>query len=252
MTIFYFTATGNCLYVAKRIGGKLISIPQALKEIGNAYEDDAIGFVIPCWGWGIPKIVKEFIEGSAFKADYFFAVMTYGFVSFNGIKYMERYGEKVGIKFDYTAELLMTDNYLPVYRMEKQLEIEPKKKIEENLERIVQDINNQANAKVKKGFGSKIASSLLQAAENLRNGTVDKKFKVNENCNKCGVCKKVCPVGNITIDEKPTYKHNCIFCLSCINLCPNNAIHLKNQKSKERFRNQNITVKEIIDANNQK
>lgn len=28
MTVYYFTATGNCLYVAKRIGGTLLPIPQ--------------------------------------------------------------------------------------------------------------------------------------------------------------------------------------------------------------------------------
>lgn len=32
MTICYFTATGNSLYVAKRIGGTLLSIPKLMKE----------------------------------------------------------------------------------------------------------------------------------------------------------------------------------------------------------------------------
>lgn len=32
MTICYFTASGNCLYVAKRIGGTLLSIPQLLNH----------------------------------------------------------------------------------------------------------------------------------------------------------------------------------------------------------------------------
>ncbi len=32
MTVLYFSATGNSLAVAKRIGGNLISIPQAVKE----------------------------------------------------------------------------------------------------------------------------------------------------------------------------------------------------------------------------
>jgi len=31
MKIFYFTATGNSLYIVKRIGGELCSIPQMLK-----------------------------------------------------------------------------------------------------------------------------------------------------------------------------------------------------------------------------
>jgi flavodoxin len=30
MKVFYFTATGNCLEVAKAIGGELLSIPKIL------------------------------------------------------------------------------------------------------------------------------------------------------------------------------------------------------------------------------
>lgn len=30
MTVLYLTSTGNCLYVAKKIGGELCSIPQAV------------------------------------------------------------------------------------------------------------------------------------------------------------------------------------------------------------------------------
>ena len=32
MTVCYFTASGNCLYAAKRIGGTLLSIPQLMKQ----------------------------------------------------------------------------------------------------------------------------------------------------------------------------------------------------------------------------
>ena len=32
MTICYFTASGNCLYVARRIGGTLLSIPQLMRQ----------------------------------------------------------------------------------------------------------------------------------------------------------------------------------------------------------------------------
>ena len=31
MKTCYFTATGNCLYVARMIGGELLSIPQLMK-----------------------------------------------------------------------------------------------------------------------------------------------------------------------------------------------------------------------------
>ncbi len=32
MTICYFTASGNSLYVARQIGGRLLSIPKLMKE----------------------------------------------------------------------------------------------------------------------------------------------------------------------------------------------------------------------------
>lgn len=33
MTICYFSAAGNCLYVARRIGGTLLSIPQLNEHV---------------------------------------------------------------------------------------------------------------------------------------------------------------------------------------------------------------------------
>ncbi len=32
MTVCYFTASGNCLYVARKIGGTLLSILQLMKQ----------------------------------------------------------------------------------------------------------------------------------------------------------------------------------------------------------------------------
>ena len=57
MTIFYFTATGNSLAVAKRVGGELISIPKALKDGESGYEDDVIGFVFPDFDGSLPRIM---------------------------------------------------------------------------------------------------------------------------------------------------------------------------------------------------
>ena len=33
MPICYFTATGNCLYVDRKIGGTLLSIPQLMRQM---------------------------------------------------------------------------------------------------------------------------------------------------------------------------------------------------------------------------
>ena len=49
MTICYFTASGNSLYVARQIGGRLLSIPKLMKEESIDIEDDAIGIVSPVY-----------------------------------------------------------------------------------------------------------------------------------------------------------------------------------------------------------
>ena len=45
--IFYYTATGNSLFVARHIEKNPISIPQELKKENLNYEDEIIGIVAP-------------------------------------------------------------------------------------------------------------------------------------------------------------------------------------------------------------
>ena len=78
----------------------------------------------------------------------------------------------------------------------------------------------------------------------------EKNFFVEDNCNGCKTCEKVCPVDNIKVDKKPTFTNNCQRCLACTHNCPQNAIRLKNEKSRARFINPNVTLKEIIESNN--
>jgi len=62
MTVFYFTSTGNCLAVAKCIGGTLISIPQVVDYSDLHFKDDAIGIVFPIYGFKTPKMVGRFLD----------------------------------------------------------------------------------------------------------------------------------------------------------------------------------------------
>lgn len=59
MKIFYFTGTGNSLYIAKKFGGELYSIPQVLKGNEYVFEDEKIGIIFPTYGFSVPTIVKK-------------------------------------------------------------------------------------------------------------------------------------------------------------------------------------------------
>lgn len=250
MKIFYFTATGNSLYVAKRIGGELYSIPQMMKEELSEFEDEAIGFVFPCYGFGVPRMVIEFIQRAKFKANYFFAIMTYGNIAAASLNHMEQIAGKANIQFNYTNEILMIDNYLPGFKIEAQLEKESSKKIEEQLDQIVSDISSRQNKLKRKGAASAVISKAIYKFFIESNYDVgDKDFIVQDNCNSCKICEKVCPKNNIKVETKPEFLHKCDRCYACIHHCPQRAIHLKSEKSNARFINQNVKLKEIIDAN---
>lgn len=252
LKIFYFTATGNSLYVAKKIGGELYSIPKMIKEGKYDFEDEAIGFVFPCHAFGMAKIVSDFMKKANFKATYFFSIMTYGASPFSGLRNMELVGRESGIKFNYTNEILMVDNFLPTFKMEDEVKNKNPKEIEEKLNEIIDDITNRRNSLVKKGFASNVLSKYgRRLADKLSHNYAIKNFKVMDNCTSCKVCEKVCPANNIKVEKKPEFLHKCEGCLACIHHCPQNAIHLKSEKSKARFINQNIKLKEIIDSNNQ-
>ena len=70
MKILYFTATGNNLYVAKRIGDEYYSIPKLIKEGRFDFEDEKIGIVFPVYNIGVPKIVEEFLNKVRLKSKY--------------------------------------------------------------------------------------------------------------------------------------------------------------------------------------
>ena len=252
MKIFYFSATGNSLCVAKKIGGELCSIPQMIKEDKRAFKDDVIGFVIPCYFFGMPRFIKKFILNSKFEAKYFFAIVTCGNMAGASLKQMEEAGRKVGIQFNYTNEIMMVDNYLPMFDMEKELEIESSKKIDEKLALIVNDIKNKQEKVIKKGiFVNAFSKTINRLSSRFFLDKKDASYIVLDSCNACGICAKVCPVKNIKVEKKPVFSHKCEGCYACIHHCPQNAIHFKSEKSKARFINRNVKLTEIIDGNDQ-
>jgi len=77
---------------------------------------------------------------------------------------------------------------------------------------------------------------------------MDKNFWVNEKCNSCSICAKVCPAGNISfIEGKPKWNHKCQQCYACLQWCPEQALEYgKNTPKYERYQHPEIKLKDII------
>lgn len=251
MTILYFTSTGNCLHLAKRIGGAQLSIPQMIKENRFQFEDDVIGIIFPVYSLGLPGIIIRFLEKATFKAQYTFAVGTYGNLAGTTMFNLNKFALKQGIKFDYMTDLLTVDNYLPNFEMSKQIAMLPKKKTTENIDRIVSDIYSRRTNLPTASIGGKVLTAFVQSIKSLLMGNkMAQSFIVYEDCTYCGICAKVCPVSNVvTSKNKVVFSSHCESCLGCVHNCPVNAIHLKNERSAARYRNADVTLKEIQNAN---
>lgn len=251
MTICYFTATGNSLYVAKRIGGNLLSIPHLMKNNQLDIKDDAVGIVCPTYAGQMPLMVKEFMERARIKANYLFVVYTFGMsetvVRPNAITVLQKSGKKL----DYVDTIKMVDNYLPGFEMKNQMETAGEKKIEEQIDKVCKNIQNRIKNAGKPGVGDRIGMAVIRNTMGrvIFKRTAAQGYIVNDDCIGCGICAKVCPADNITVKQKPRFSNKCEVCFACLHNCPKNAIHLKNEKSGVRFRNENVSVKEIIEAN---
>ena len=253
MKILYFSATGNSLYIAKRLGGELLSMPELHRNGVYEITGDTAGIVCPVYGFSLPNLVKDYLEKAVIRAEYIFSIMTFGNVSLAALSHMKKLLEKRGAKPDYLNEIKMVDNYLPLFDSAAQRGIHRDENIESKINEITHDIQEQKHfAPGHTAFQKFISGGTAALWGNKRAmNRRDKDFTVNDACNACGTCRAVCPAGNIAGTKKPLYRHTCEFCLACIHLCPKNAIHLKNEKSWERFRHPRVTTAEIINANRQ-
>ena len=256
--VFYFTGTGNCLYVAKSLSDNPISIPQAMKKSEFTYEAEEIGIVYPIYGQMPPNMVRKFLKQAKLNCNYLFAVATYGNGKGGSVEVFEKIVQDIGLKFDYIATLLMVDNWLPRFDMAEQIKID--KKIEENLATIKADID--AN----KEYIEPVSDEEHQKAEELYKRTegiflfdgvhakAEDWFTITNRCVTCGICVRVCPRSNYRIEvERAVTSGECELCLACVHACPHKAIQLTQgeKNPNARFRNPNVKLNEIQRANNQ-
>lgn len=63
--ILYYSATGNCKYVANRIASKTRDIAKSMIGYNDSVyleKDESLGIVVPVHFWGLPTFVEGFLS----------------------------------------------------------------------------------------------------------------------------------------------------------------------------------------------
>lgn len=250
--VFYFTATGNSLFIAKQLSDSPLSIPQELKKADLTYEADEIGFIFPDYAAAVPVIVREFVEKARFKASYIFSVITFGNASVNVAEWWNDWAKAKGLHNNYINTILMVDNYLPVFDMNEQIKID--KKTDENMAGIIGDISGHKDFIAPSDMGW-FTKEMLQQMQDMHFSQMSEQLiKLDaDKCIQCTTCTEVCPRGNFSLGSGGLQiSGKCEFCLACVQNCPQHALSLERERNKEaRYRHPDISLNEIKRANRQ-
>ena len=238
--IYYFSGTGNSLYVARHLADALGERLSPM-TFPTPTDDEVVGLVFPVYGWGIPNIVDKFARnlkasllGGRLEGGFLYAVMTCG----DDMGYADNILEKaLGRKLDAAFSVLMPDVYvcLPGFDVDSKEECREKFEQEEvAVKEIAACISQrQAVRRLKRGGFPWTKTYIIRPLFN-RYLVTDKYFRVDASkCISCGRCRKLCPVGNIIVDEVPHWQSNCTGCLACYHACPYHAINFGTMTQKK-------------------
>lgn len=256
-SIYYFSATGNSLHVARTIGDQLgeTKIINIVKQNGfDTVEDknDTIGFVFPVFYLNMPVILQEFVR--KLKLDpkaYVFGIATCGGMSGNSLHMLDKLLRENRGHLSAGFTLKMVDNaYIGIDLVTPQEERDQAYTAsEDDLMKIIEILKKREIGEPK--FNYSIASSLMGGMSSTFAADLYKlprRFNATDKCNGCGICEKICPVGNVKqVDKKVTWGNNCTHCLACFHWCPQTAIEIGKKSAKiARYHHPDVMMKDII------
>lgn len=250
--IYYFSGTGNSLWSAKKIAeltGKqceLYNIGVEAEKTNVVIEADAVVFVFPSYGYGLPLIVGRFIKNAVFKTEYAAFFVTYGSSPKGTLGILARILKKKGIAKLYFGKIPSVENYLALFGPPKEKTMQTRLLMQEK----ASEEAARAVAERRENRVCKITpfSCFVSRLFSLGVKVFYKKYKLSSDCNGCGICKKVCPVDAIVMESgRPVLTAKCEHCQGCVNMCPQRAIQFGRVKfGTPGYRHPQIDISDLV------
>ncbi len=251
--IYYFSGTGNSLYVARELQKR---IPEATlipmvsllnRDLINS-DADSVGFIFPIHLAMAPAPVIEFVKKMDLKsAEYIFTIVTRAGSQHRAFIDLENILKKKGKTLDsyFSLNLPSNDPKFEGWKPTPEKEI---RKLESNVQNKLDSIqeiilNKEKSHEEDAEFITPMPAFLiLSKILPLLNRFYNVEFYADSNCVGCGTCEKVCLSGKVKmIDGKPVWQKEvqCFFCHACLNYCPQHAVQIKSSRLLKSFTEEN-------------
>jgi ferredoxin len=272
--------------LAKQLDAELIPIPSVVGLNSICTNADSIGIVFPVYNHLLPFIVKRFVDRlHDIKDKYIFAVCTYGDSPCISLKHLEKLIDSKGWRLSAGFAVQMPYNYIsptsgvrgmfrPFALRETSFEEQEGlfNTYRQRLDSICEYVRSKSQGVIEAkhqtiehildfldlretlqkslwlkiaGYKGKTTLSYLESIQLMDHG-----FHCDGQCSACGICARICPVGNIKmVDGKPVWQHHCEQCFACLQWCPMKAVQFGSGTSNcKRYHHPGITLSDMMQS----
>lgn len=270
--IYYFSGTGNSLYVAKELQKRIpetniIPIVRLINKELIETKAETVGFVFPIHLAMAPAPLLEFIKKIDLNsAGYIFAVATRAGSQHRAFIDIEKILKNKGKSLDSFFNVNMASNdpkfeswHAATEEEIADLEVEVQNKLD-YIQKVV--INREKSLEKDTDFTvSMPVFPILSKVLPFFNRMYSVEFYSDAKCEGCGTCEKVCLSGKVKmVNGKPVWQKDvqCFFCHACLNYCPEHAIQIKSTRllkshtdKNERYSHPYVTADDIATQKNE-
>ncbi|MCQ6963336.1 EFR1 family ferrodoxin [Methanolobus chelungpuianus] len=247
--IYYFSGTGNSLYVARELQKRLPD-SRLVPIVGLLHKDvietgaETIGIVFPVHALTIPLAVRQFLRKlNPASAEYVFAIATRLGIVFRDFRRIDRALKAKDRRLDSQFIINMYNNDVKGrdYKVPGETELlEIETSVQGQLDTIQEIILNKEMSK-EEDSGYLIDLPFSRPVNNLLERFLTSCMTFSEHiggvnyfwsdsaCTGCGICARVCLSQKIKMtDKKPVWQKDvlCYMCYACINYCPAKAVQI--------------------------
>lgn len=243
LAIFYFTGTGNTLYVARKLQVEFAQLEVACtlydmsvvddQTVADATKADFIIFAYPVQGSMAPLLVWQFVQKyeALWEGKKGAVVVTQFMFSGDGGAYLARVLRKKKMEIVSIEHFKMPNNLSDVKLFKVRNGTANKKVIAVTDQRIAlfaMDFVKERHHRIGDHFTATFLGALQRVPYAKMERKLAKDVKIDiKKCNTCGVCTINCPTHNLMVEDgQITQKGICTICYRCVNLCPQKAISI--------------------------